>query len=104
MIHGFRPEVEASPPLVRVPPPDLHRHLAGLLESKKDADVVFDVAGETFSAHRCVLAARSSVFSAELFCPIKEGGGGGLASTYMTWSHMCSTLCWHSCTPTHCRR
>jgi speckle-type POZ protein len=30
------------------------------------------VAGELFRAHRCVLAARSPVFQAELFGPVKE--------------------------------
>jgi len=34
--------------------------------------VVFDVGGQTFAAHRCVLAARSPVFSAELFGTMKE--------------------------------
>jgi len=55
------------PPAVAVPPPDLHRHLGDLLESKVGADVAFDVRGEVFMAHRAVLAARSSVFMAELF-------------------------------------
>ena len=32
-------------------------------------DVTFHVGGETFTAHRCVLAARSPVFMAELFGP-----------------------------------
>ncbi|KAL6615039.1 hypothetical protein ACP70R_037309 [Stipagrostis hirtigluma subsp. patula] len=53
--------------LVVVPPSDLSRHLGDLLEAKSGADVTFQVAGETFSAHRCVLAARSPVFKAELF-------------------------------------
>jgi speckle-type POZ protein len=35
--------------------------------------VVVKVGGEAVAAHRCVLAARSSVFSAELFGPMKEG-------------------------------
>jgi speckle-type POZ protein len=30
------------------------------------------VDGETFIAHRCILAARSAVFMAELFGPMKE--------------------------------
>jgi speckle-type POZ protein len=34
--------------------------------------VTFSVAGELFRAHRCVLAARSPVFQAELFGPVKE--------------------------------
>ncbi|XP_039778522.1 BTB/POZ and MATH domain-containing protein 2-like [Panicum virgatum] len=32
-------------------------------------DVTFEVGGEVFTAHRCVLAARSTVFMAELFGP-----------------------------------
>ncbi|BAT10944.1 BTB/POZ and MATH domain-containing protein 2 [Oryza sativa Japonica Group] len=44
-----------------------------LLDTKLGADVAFEVGGETFAAHRCVLAARSKVFDAELFGPMKEG-------------------------------
>jgi speckle-type POZ protein len=61
------------PEFVKVPPPDLSRHLAGLLLAERGADVVFEAGGETFAAHRCVLAARSPVFSAELFGSMKEG-------------------------------
>jgi speckle-type POZ protein len=40
-------------------------------------DVTFHVGagGETFTAHRCVLAARSPVFMAQLFGPWKENAG-----------------------------
>uniref|UniRef100_A0ACD5WGC7 Uncharacterized protein n=1 Tax=Avena sativa TaxID=4498 RepID=A0ACD5WGC7_AVESA len=61
------------PPFVSVSPPDLHQHLGDLLRTEKGADVVFEVAGETFAAHRCLLAARSPVFSAMLFGGMKEG-------------------------------
>uniref|UniRef100_A0A0D9W536 BTB domain-containing protein n=1 Tax=Leersia perrieri TaxID=77586 RepID=A0A0D9W536_9ORYZ len=54
-------------PLVLVPPSDLIRHLGGLLATVEGADVVFEVDGKTFLAHRNVLAARSPVFRAELF-------------------------------------
>ncbi|KAG0549500.1 hypothetical protein BDA96_01G261400 [Sorghum bicolor] len=57
---------------VSVPPSDLHRHLGDLLQTEKGSDVVFQVGRETFAAHRCVLAARSPVFSAELFGAMKE--------------------------------
>ncbi|CAL4933442.1 unnamed protein product [Urochloa decumbens] len=57
---------------VSVPPSDLHRHLSDLLQTEKGADVVFQVGRETFAAHRCVLTARSPVFSAELFGAMKE--------------------------------
>ncbi|GJN20927.1 hypothetical protein PR202_gb08365 [Eleusine coracana subsp. coracana] len=50
-----------------LPPPELHRHLGDLLVTGEGADVTFQVAGETFRAHRCVVAARSPVFKAELF-------------------------------------
>ncbi|CAN6310333.1 unnamed protein product [Urochloa humidicola] len=63
---------------VSEPPPDLHKHLGDLLQTEKGADVVFDVAGQTFAAHRCVLAARSPVFSAELFGVMKESNTGGV--------------------------
>uniref|UniRef100_A0A453M1P6 BTB domain-containing protein n=4 Tax=Triticinae TaxID=1648030 RepID=A0A453M1P6_AEGTS len=39
---------------------------------KDAADLVFQVGGQRFSAHRCVLAARSSVFKAELLGAMKE--------------------------------
>ena len=55
-----------------VPPPDLHRHLGDLLASRVGGDVTFEVGGELFTAHRYILAARSSVFTAELFDPSKE--------------------------------
>lgn len=59
-----------------VPPSDLDRHLGDLLASGKGADVVFEVAGETFAAHRWLLASRSPVFGAELFGSMKESGTG----------------------------
>ncbi|XP_073355620.1 BTB/POZ and MATH domain-containing protein 1-like [Aegilops tauschii subsp. strangulata] len=56
----------------RVPPSDLDRHLGDLLKNKDAADLIFQVGGQSFSAHRCVLAARSSVFKAELLGAMKE--------------------------------
>ncbi|KAI4985482.1 hypothetical protein ZWY2020_018112 [Hordeum vulgare] len=56
----------------RVPPGDLHQHLADLLKNKDAADLTFQVGAQRFSAHRCVLAARSSVFKAELLGAMKE--------------------------------
>ncbi|CAL4941849.1 unnamed protein product [Urochloa decumbens] len=70
--------VDAPPRFVSVPPSSLHQHLGDLLLSEKGADVVFDVGGQTFSAHRCVLAARSPVFSAELFGTMKESDTAGV--------------------------
>jgi speckle-type POZ protein len=58
--------------VTEVKPLYLHSDLARLLASKVGGDVTFVVAGETFTAHRCVLAARSEVFKAEFFGPGKE--------------------------------
>ncbi|XP_052168940.1 BTB/POZ and MATH domain-containing protein 1-like [Oryza glaberrima] len=66
---------EVLPPksFVSVPPSDMNLQLGELLETEKGADVVFEVAGERFAAHRCVLAARSPVLGAELYGLMKEG-------------------------------
>ncbi|CAL4991274.1 unnamed protein product [Urochloa decumbens] len=71
VIRENRVETTVSPSLI-VPPPDLHQHLANLLETQVGADVTFDVGGELFKAHRAVLATRSTVFMAELFGNMKE--------------------------------
>jgi speckle-type POZ protein len=71
-------EATAAADMITVPPSDLHQHLGCLLRTEKGADVVFDVAGETFAAHRYVLAARSPVFSAEFFGAMKESNTGGV--------------------------
>jgi speckle-type POZ protein len=67
----FVKEAHAKP-LVKVPPPVLQQHLCQLLSSSEASDVSFKVGRETFAAHRCVLAARSSVFKAELFGPMRK--------------------------------
>ncbi|CAN6305107.1 unnamed protein product [Urochloa humidicola] len=59
--------------VVSPPPTTIQQHLSSLLLSGESADVTFEVGGEKFMAHRCVLAARSPVFRAELFGPMKEG-------------------------------
>lgn len=68
VVTEFRP-AEVAPGSVDVdgPPSDLHRHLGDLLREETGADVVFEVGGERFASHRCVLDARSSVFDLELF-------------------------------------
>jgi speckle-type POZ protein len=52
---------------------DIGEHFNILLQNKVGADVTFEVGDETFATHRCVLAARSTVFMAQLFGPLKEG-------------------------------
>jgi speckle-type POZ protein len=72
VINQFRAEEMPTPKFVYVPPSDLSQHLRDLLKTGEGADVVFEVAGETFAAHRWLLASRSSVFRAELFGSMKE--------------------------------
>ncbi|KAL6643089.1 hypothetical protein ACP70R_021270 [Stipagrostis hirtigluma subsp. patula] len=85
VINAFRVEETAdtdadiaAPAFLSVPPSDLHQHLGNLLQTEKGADVVFEVGSQTFAAHRCVLAARSPVFSAELFGVMKESDTSGV--------------------------
>uniref|UniRef100_A0ACD5Y9U3 Uncharacterized protein n=1 Tax=Avena sativa TaxID=4498 RepID=A0ACD5Y9U3_AVESA len=80
VLNGYkvRNAEKPAPDVVLVPPSDLNQHLGGLLLTGKGADVVFEAGGETFAAHRCVLAARSPVFSAEIFGSMKEGNTNDL--------------------------
>jgi speckle-type POZ protein len=61
-----------------VPPPDIAAHFSELLKSLSEedsgADVTFSVDGESIPAHKCILAARSRVFKAELYGPMKTRG------------------------------
>ncbi|CAM0880011.1 unnamed protein product [Alopecurus aequalis] len=52
---------------------DIGQHFKILLQDKLGSDVTFEVGSELFPAHRCVLAARSKVFKAQLFGPMAEG-------------------------------
>ncbi|KAI5020061.1 hypothetical protein ZWY2020_044949 [Hordeum vulgare] len=52
---------------------EIGQDLNNVLETKVCADVTFEVSGEMFSGHRCVLAARSKDFMAQFFGPMKEG-------------------------------
>ncbi|GJN04417.1 hypothetical protein PR202_ga21964 [Eleusine coracana subsp. coracana] len=56
-------------PFVVVPPSDMQQNFSDLLWNQEGADVVFEVGGKTFPAHRCILAAGSTVFKALLFGP-----------------------------------
>ncbi|CAL4991483.1 unnamed protein product [Urochloa decumbens] len=64
----------ATDAFVTVPPSDLHQHLVNLLECQEGSDVTIQIesGGDMFPAHRCVLAARSPVFRAQLFGEMKE--------------------------------
>ncbi|KAM0962890.1 hypothetical protein ACFX13_022376 [Malus domestica] len=54
------------------PPSNIGQHFGKLLESGKLTDVSFKVDEEVFAAHKVVLAARSRVFKAQLFGPLKD--------------------------------
>ncbi|GJN20402.1 hypothetical protein PR202_gb07777 [Eleusine coracana subsp. coracana] len=55
------------------PPPDWPQHFRALQQGGQGADVRFLVETKTFAVHRSVLAARSLVFSTELYGTMKEG-------------------------------
>ncbi|KAL9254520.1 BTB/POZ and MATH domain-containing protein [Drosera capensis] len=57
---------------IPVPPSNMGQQFGLLLESKESTDVNFEVDDQVFSAHKLVLAARSPVFRAQLFGPMKE--------------------------------
>lgn len=57
---------------IHVPPSDIGQHFGQLLECGKGTDVSFEVDGEAIAAHKLVLAARSPVFKAQLFGPMKD--------------------------------
>ncbi|KAL8162676.1 hypothetical protein V2J09_014165 [Rumex salicifolius] len=57
---------------IPVPPSDMGQQIGKLLECNKGTDVSFEVDGDIFAAHKLVLAARSPVFRAQLFGPMKE--------------------------------
>lgn len=63
-----------STPRIELPPPDITVHLGKLLETEKGADVTLSVGGETFAAHKVILAMRSPVFNAEIYGPMSETG------------------------------
>lgn len=77
---------------VSLPASDLHQHLGDLLQSEKGTDVVFEVGCETFKAHRCVLAARSPVFSAELFGQMQESDAAGVVNIGDMEAHVFKAL------------
>ncbi|CAO2206172.1 unnamed protein product [Urochloa humidicola] len=57
---------------IKVPPSDLSEHFGKLLLEEEGANVTFTVGGETFHAHKIVLATRSPVFKAQLYGQMKD--------------------------------
>ncbi|XP_057780446.1 BTB/POZ and MATH domain-containing protein 2-like [Salvia miltiorrhiza] len=66
--HTEGPKIYSIP----LPPSDIGQQFGKLLKSGKGTDVNFEVDGETFSAHKLVLAGRSPVFRAQLYGPMKD--------------------------------
>lgn len=60
------------PITVPISPSNIHERLGALLSSKKGVDIIFEVAGKSFHAHKTVLAASSPVFEAQLFGQMGE--------------------------------
>ncbi|OQU76846.1 hypothetical protein SORBI_3010G222200 [Sorghum bicolor] len=65
-----RSELQTSDDLV--PSSGLNHHLGELLHKGTGADVTLVAAGESFAAHKAILASRSPVFMAEFFGHMKE--------------------------------
>ena len=90
---------------IEVPPPDMGVHFGALLDSLEDTDVTFDVDGEVFQAHKLVLAARSPVFKAQLFGPLKSTNSKLVIEDMkhpvfkVKSSHPCPVV-WVCCSPT----
>lgn len=66
--HTEGPKVYDIP----VPPSNINEHFGLLLERVEGTDVRFDVNGDVFNAHKLVLAARSPVFMAQFYGPMKD--------------------------------
>lgn len=76
-------ETEGPKPAVSipVPPPQIGAHLESLLESQEGCDVSFDVGGDIVYAHKVILAARSPVFKALFYGPMRDRREGRLPVT-----------------------
>jgi speckle-type POZ protein len=61
---------------ISAPSSSLPQHLGELLASQAGSDVTFTVSGESFPAHKNVLAARFPVFMAEFFGETQEKSSG----------------------------
>ncbi|KAG8098498.1 hypothetical protein GUJ93_ZPchr0013g34994 [Zizania palustris] len=57
----------AKPHSIHVPESDICYHFGALLDNQDGVDVIFDVEGEKFHAHKLVFAARSSFFRSKFF-------------------------------------
>ena len=65
---------------IQVPDSDIGAHFGMLLENMEGSDIIFNVSGETFHAHKLVLAARSPIFRSDFF----DGSEGNLQEIIVT--------------------
>ncbi|RLM61108.1 hypothetical protein C2845_PM14G18560 [Panicum miliaceum] len=88
---------------IPVPPSDIGKHLGTLLDSTDGVDVSFIVDGETFHAHRAVLAAPSPVFRVELLGSMAAPRLQCHPSSYTTLPLQHSQSCFNLCTQMPCQ-
>lgn len=65
---------------IQVPDSDIGAHFGMLLENMEGSDIIFNVSGETFHAHKLVLAARSPIFRCDFF----DGSEGNIQEIIVT--------------------
>ncbi|CAN6213213.1 unnamed protein product [Urochloa humidicola] len=63
----------SRPHSIQVPDPDIGYHFGSLLDNQEGVDVILNVGGERFHAHKLVLAARSHVFRSQFFGDESDG-------------------------------
>nr|CAB3455779.1 unnamed protein product [Digitaria exilis] len=63
----------SRPHSIQVPESDIGYHFGSLLDNQEGVDVILNVGGERFHAHKLVLAARSHVFRSQLFDDESDG-------------------------------
>ncbi|KAL5197217.1 hypothetical protein ABZP36_000729 [Zizania latifolia] len=61
------------PHSIQVPDSDIGYHFGMLLDNHEGVDVILNVGGERFHAHKLVLAARSSLFRSKFFNAVWDG-------------------------------
>ncbi|RCV09632.1 hypothetical protein SETIT_2G044600v2 [Setaria italica] len=63
----------SRPHSIQVPDSDIGYHFGSLLDNEEGVDVILNVGGERFHAHKLVLAARSHVFRSQFFDDESDG-------------------------------
>lgn len=63
----------SRPHSIQVPDSDIGYHFGSLFDTQEGVDVILNVGGERFHAHKLVLAARSHVFRSQFFDDESDG-------------------------------